>query len=96
MTNEERELFIPIIHSNIIKNIELLFDITANINVSILPENEAHRQSILEVNEHFQYQDVVLPQEIGESIIAFWADPAIKAAYKAGIVKYNVQETSAL
>jgi len=79
--DQERESYKEIIFSNAIQSMRAILGVLPQLNLSLVPRNYAHRDTLLALSMDWNEVDD-LPRGIADSIRSLWKDPNVKEAVR--------------
>ena len=79
-SDQEKEAYKEIIFSNTVQSMRVILEAMANMGIALgKPENETHRNLILDLNNQIEADD--LPAEVTAAIVNLWVDEGVKACF---------------
>ncbi|KAI8905858.1 guanine nucleotide binding protein, alpha subunit [Gorgonomyces haynaldii] len=79
-SDQEKEAFKEIIFSNTVQSMRVILEAMATMGIALAkPENETHRNLILDMNNQIEADD--LPAEVTQAIVSLWADEGVQACF---------------
>jgi guanine nucleotide-binding protein G(i) subunit alpha len=74
----ERQAHREIVFSNTIQSMQAVLEALSGLGLELEVSRDAYAVAVRKMSTHIQ--DQCLPQDVGESLRALWADPAVKEA----------------